>query len=133
MKRDLNRAWNDPDAGAAERALRALAAKIRRTHPDAAASLTEGLAETVTINRLGIDGRLARTLATTNPMESTVDIIRTHARNVKRWMDGDMHLRWAAAGMLAAEGQNRRIKGSTRCPPSSQLSTQPPDPTANHT
>jgi putative transposase len=116
VKRDLNRAWNDPDAGAAERALRALAVKIRRTHPDAAASLEEGLVETVTINRLGIDGRLARTLATTNPMESTVDIIRTHARNVKRWMDGDMRLRWAAAGMLAAEGQYRRIKGCNQMP-----------------
>lgn len=116
VRRDLNRAWNTPDADTAERALRALAAKIRRTHPDAAASLEEGLAETVTINRLGIDGRLARTLATTNPMESTVDIIRTHARNVKRWMDGDMRLRWAAAGMLAAEAQYRRIKGCNQMP-----------------
>jgi putative transposase len=116
VKRDLNRAWNLPDAGKAEQALRALATKIRRTHPDAAASLEEGLTETVTINRLGVDGRLARTLATTNPMESTVDIVRTHARNVKRWMGGDMRLRWAAAGMLAAEHQYRRIKGCNQMP-----------------
>ena len=44
-------------------------------------------------------------------MESTVDIVKAHARNVKRWQGGDMRLRWAAAGMLAAEGQYRRVKG----------------------
>lgn len=116
VKRDLNRAWNLPDAGKAEQALRPLAAKIRRTHPDAAASLAEGLSESVTINRLGVDGRLARTLATTNPMESIVDIVRIHSRNVKRWMGGDIRLRWAAAGMLAAEHQYRRIKGCKQMP-----------------
>ena len=116
VKRDLNRAWNLPDAGEAERALRALAVKIGRTHPDAAASLNEGLTDTITINQLGIGGRLARTLATTNPMESTIDIVRTHARNVKRWMGPDMRLRWAAAGMLAAEAQYRRLKGCQQMP-----------------
>lgn len=111
VNRELNRSWQLPDAGEADKALRALATKIERTHPDAAASLREGLTETITINRLGVTGTLARTLATTNPMESTVDIIKTHARNVKRWQGGDMRLRWAAAGMLAAEGQYRRVKG----------------------
>jgi transposase-like protein len=111
VDRDLKRAWHMTDAGEAERALRNLAAKIERTHPDAAASLREGLEETITINRLGTDGTLARTLGTTNPMESTVDIIKVHARNVKRWQGGDMRLRWAAAGMIAAENQYRRVKG----------------------
>ena len=55
--------------------------------------------------------RRSAALATTNPMESTVDIVKAHARNVKRWQGGDMRLRWAAAGMLAAEGQYRRVKG----------------------
>lgn len=111
VNRNLNRAWHLADGAEAERALRTLAAKIERTHPDAAASLREGLADTVTINRLGVTGTLARTLGTTNPMESTVDIIKTHAHNVKRWQGGDMRLRWAAAGMLAAEAQYRRVKG----------------------
>lgn len=111
VNRALNQAWQLPAAGEADKALRTLATKIERTHPDAAASLREGLTETITINRLGVTGTLARTLATTNPMESTVDIIKTHARNVKRWQGGDMRLRWAAAGMLAAEGQYRRVKG----------------------
>jgi transposase-like protein len=111
VNRQLNRAWQLGDAGEAEAALRSLADKIERTHPDAAASLREGLTETTTINRLGVTGTLAATLATTNPMESTIDILKTHARNVKRWQGGDMRLRWAAAGMLAAEGQYRRVKG----------------------
>lgn len=113
VERDLKRAWAICDASRAEAALRALATKIERHHPDAAASLREGLAETVTINRLGVTpgSSLARTLATTNPMESTVDIVKVHARNAKRWQGGDTRLRWAAAGMLAAEHQYRRING----------------------
>lgn len=99
------------DAGEAERALRNLADEIGRAHPDAASSLREGLKETVTINRLGVTGMLARTLSTTNPMEPTIAIVRSHARNVKRWAPGDMRLRWAAAGMLAAQSQYRRVQG----------------------
>jgi putative transposase len=111
VNRELNRAWKIPDAGEAEQALRRLAAKIERTHPDAASSLREGLVETITINALGVTGSLERTLASTNPMESTIDIVKAHARNVKRWRQGDMRLRWAAAGMLAAEKQYRRVNG----------------------
>lgn len=111
VNRALNEAWRQPDADEAEAKLRALAVKLERVNPDAAGSLREGLAETITINRLGVTGALARTLATTNPMESTIDIVKVHARNVKRWQRGDMRLRWAAAGMLAAEHQYRRVKG----------------------
>jgi putative transposase len=111
VNRELNSAWKITGSDAAEQALRNLAAKIERTHPDAASSLREGLKETVTINGLGVSGTLERTLATTNPMESTIDIVKVHARNVKRWQKGDMRLRWAAAGMLAAEAQYRRVRG----------------------
>lgn len=111
VSRELNAAWHHPDADQAEGRLKALAAKLERSWPDAAGSLREGLAETITINRLGVTGSLAKTLATTNPMESTIDIVRTHAGNVKRWQRGDMRLRWAAAGMLAAEKQYRRVRG----------------------
>ncbi|MGH9044262.1 MAG: IS256 family transposase [Acidimicrobiales bacterium] len=109
--RELHRAWAIAEEGGAERSLHALADKIERTHPDAPASFREGLCDTVTINRLGISGTLARTLATTNTMESTVDIVKMHAMNVKRWMPGDMRLRWAAVAMLCAEAQYRRVKG----------------------
>lgn len=85
VKSQMNRAWKMSDPDEAELALRSLAAKIERTHLDAAASLREGLKETVTINAPGVTGALALTPATTNPMESTIDIVKAHARNVKRW------------------------------------------------
>ena len=61
--------------------------------------------------RLGITGQLAKTLCSTNPCESMIEIVRYTQRNVKRWQDGDMRKRWTAAGMLVAEQQFRRIIG----------------------
>lgn len=126
VQRRLTAAWAEPDPAEARAALEGVARQLERLNPDAAASLREGLEETITINRLGIAGTLARTLASTNPMESTIDIVRAHAANVKNWnadrrstRDGhtaDMRLRWAAAGMLAAERQYRRVKGFRQLP-----------------
>ena len=83
----------------------------KRSHPGAVASLREGIAETLTLTRLGITGSLKRTLVSTNPCESMIEIVRRTSRNVKRWQSGDMCLRWTAAGMLEAERQFRRIIG----------------------
>jgi putative transposase len=116
VRRKLRAAWANPNAGQAEAALRALAAQLERVNPDAAASLREGLAETLTVTRLGVTGSLLKTVMGTNPMESMIEIVRDHARNVKRWQPGDMRLRWAAAGMLAAAGQFRRVKGYRQLP-----------------
>ena len=80
-------------------------------HPGAAASLREGMEETLTVTRLGVRGRLKRTLASTNPCESMIETVRRISRNVKRWQNGDMCLRWTAAGMLEAERQFRKIIG----------------------
>jgi hypothetical protein len=88
-----------------------LAGDLDRTWPDAAASLREGMAETLTLMRLGITGQLAKTLCSTNPCESMIEIVRYTQRNVKRWQEGDMRRRWTAAGMLVAEQQFRRIIG----------------------
>jgi putative transposase len=65
----------------------------------------------VTLQRLGIDGQLWRTLSSTNPIESMIEIVRRTSRNVKHWQNGDMCLRWTAVGMLEAERQFRRIIG----------------------
>lgn len=67
--------------------------------------------ETLTLTRLGIDGKLAETLSSTNCCESMISVVRTTQRNVKRWRDGEMALRWTAAGMLEAERQFRRVIG----------------------
>jgi putative transposase len=91
--------------------LRQLASELDHSHPGAAASLREGLEETLTLTRLGIRGRLKRTLESTNPCESMIEFTRRTSRNVKRWQSGDMCLRWTAAGMLEAERQFRKIIG----------------------
>jgi putative transposase len=104
-------AWAIKDAKEAATQLERLAAELDRSWPDAGASLREGLAETLTLMRLGITGRLAKTLSSTNPIESMIEIVRHTQRNVKRWHDGDMRKRWTAAGMLQAEQQFRRIVG----------------------
>ena len=67
--------------------------------------------ETLTLTRLRIRGRLKRTLISTNPIESMIEIVRRTSRNVKRWQSGDMCLRWTAAGMLEAEQQFRKVIG----------------------
>ena len=94
----------------------ALAAELDRTHPGAAASLREGLAETLTVLRLGVPPTLARTLRSTNAIESMISICRDHAGNVKRWRDGQMALRWCAAGMVEAGKQFRRVNGHLHLP-----------------
>ena len=113
VRRRLRAAWALEDHDRALDQLRALADELARGHPGAAASLREGMAETLTVTRLGVRGRLKRTLASTNPCESMIETVRRVSRNVKRWHNGDMCLRWTAAGMLEAERQFRRIIGHT--------------------
>ncbi len=111
VKARLRRAWESDNHALALDGLRTLASELEHSHPGAASSLAEGLEETLTLTRLGIRGRLKKTLLSTNPIESMIEIIRRTSRNVKRWQSGDMCLRWTAAGMLQAETQFRRIAG----------------------
>ncbi len=111
VKRRLRQAWALGDHGQALDRLKALGVELERSHPGAAASLREGLAETLTLTRLGVKGSLKRTLASTNPCESMIECVRRTSRNVKRWSSGEMALRWTAAGMLEAERQFRRVTG----------------------
>ena len=107
----MRRAYHADSALAAEAELTALAAELDRTHPGAAASLREGLTETLTVLRLQVPPTLARTLRSTNVIESMISICREHAKNVKNWQDGTMALRWCAAGMAEAGKQFRRVNG----------------------
>ena len=107
----MRRAYHAESALAAEAELTALAAELDKTHPGAAASLREGMNETLTVLRLGVPPTLARTLRSTNAVESMISICLTHASNVKRWRDGQMALRWCAAGMVEAGKQFRRVNG----------------------
>jgi putative transposase len=112
----MRRAYHHADALVAEADLEALARELDRSHPGAAASLREGLAETLTVIRLGVPPTLARTLRSTNSIESMIAICRDHAANVKRWQDGQMVLRWIAAGMGEAAKQFRRVNGYLHLP-----------------
>jgi putative transposase len=107
----IRSAWALTDPLLAEQRLQLLASELDQTWPDAAGSLREGMHDTLTLMRLGITGKLAKTLCSTNPCESMIEIVRYTQRNVKRWQDGDMRKRWTAAGMLVAEQQFRRIIG----------------------
>jgi len=116
VRAKLRAAWADEDHARALASLKALACQLDKTHPSAGASLREGLEETLTVTRLGVTGTLKRTLHSTNPIESMIEIVRRTQRNVKRWRDGDMRQRWTAAGMLEAEKQFRRVKGYRQLP-----------------
>lgn len=109
--RKLRAAYGLSDAAAAERELQALARHLDGIHPGAAASLREGLAETLTVQRLQVGPQLTRVLRSTNPIEFMLSRGRAVARNVTRFRDGEMALRWTAVGMSEAKKSFRRIKG----------------------
>ena len=112
----MRQAYHAESALKAEAELQALARELGKTHPGAAASLREGMAETLAILRLGVPPTLARTLRSTNSIESMIEICREHSKNVKRWRDGTMALRWCAAGMVEAGHQFRRVNGHLHLP-----------------
>jgi transposase-like protein len=116
VQRRMREAYHADSALAAEAKLTTLATELDRTHPGAAASLREGLAETLTVLRLGVPPTLARTLRSTNPVESLISICRNHSTNVKHWRNGQMALRWCAAGMVEAATQFRRVNGHLHLP-----------------
>jgi putative transposase len=99
------------DAEVGIQKLKAHAKHLKAQHPDAAASLLEGLEELFTINRLGVTGELARCLATTNVIESPNSVVRRVSRRVTNYRDVKMAMRWAAAGFLEAEKSFRRLRG----------------------
>ncbi len=116
VQKRMRQAYHADSALHAEALLTALAKELDKTHPGAAASLREGLPETLTVLRLEVPPTLARTLRSTNAIESMISISRDHARNVKRWRDGQMALRWCAAGMAEASKQFRRVNGHLHLP-----------------
>jgi transposase-like protein len=109
----LAEAWSSSDAKLAERRLRHLADSLECEHPGAAASVREGLEETLTLQQLGVDvdGALYRTLRSTNTIENLNGSIASFTRNVKRWRGGSMIVRWVSAAVLDASRRFRRVRG----------------------
>lgn len=113
VSKALSDAWEMADARLAERRLNQLADSLQEEHPGAAASIREGLEETLTLQRLGLDvpGALYRTLRSTNPIENLNGSVATYTRNVKRWRGGSMIVRWVSAAVLEASQRFRRVRG----------------------
>jgi transposase-like protein len=107
----LRRAWGKSDVAKARKVLKTLASQLRENHPGAAASVEEGLEETLTIIALGTQGDLRRVLSSTNVIENLQGGVKRVARNVKRWRTGSMALRWAVTGLMESEKKFRRIRG----------------------
>ena len=111
VKRKLRKAWTTENAAESTRQLRSLANSFHTQYPDAAASLREGLEETVTILKLKIPGLLQKSLRSTNTIESAFSMVAKNIRNVKNWKNGTMVQRWACAALLDAERRFHRING----------------------
>jgi putative transposase len=106
----LRQAWELDDAEKAERLLRNLARRLEQVAPGVSASILEGLDEMLTVIRLGLPPSLRRSLACTNIIENMMGTVRRVCRNVKRWRDTSMALRWTAAAMQEAVKGFRRLK-----------------------
>jgi len=104
------------EVATARRLLQDLARRLEARYPGAAASVREGLEDTLTILTLGLSDRLRQSLATTNAIESLISRTRHVKRNVKRWRGGHMVLRWTAAAILEAVKGFRRLKGHKDMP-----------------
>jgi putative transposase len=106
----LRQAWELDDADKAERLIRNLARRLEQQAPGVAASILEGLDEILTVIRLGLPAELRRSLACTNIIENMMGTVRRVCRNVNRWRDASMALRWTSAAMLEAVEGFRRLK-----------------------
>jgi transposase-like protein len=112
----ISAAYKMTDYDEARKSLELTVGYLEKLNPSAAASLKEGLEETLTVHKLGIAGLLRKTLLTTNPIESCFSVTRTVTGRVKRWRDDNMTQRWAVAALLRAEKKFRRVKGYREIP-----------------
>jgi putative transposase len=112
----ISAAYNMADYDAAKKSLELTVKYLEKLNPSAAASLKEGLEETLTVHSLGVTGLLRKTLQTTNPIESCFSVARTITGRVKRWRGDDMVQRWAVASLLRAAKKFRCVKGYKEIP-----------------
>ena len=110
VRRTLRQAWELENAAKAERLLCNLARRLEQEAPGVSGTILEGLDETPTVTRLGLPPELRRSLACTNVIESVDSVVRQVSRNMKRWRNARMALRWTGAGMLESEKGLHRLK-----------------------
>ena len=116
VSRKFRDALKETSVDAAKKAIEALARSLETKHPGAAASLREGLDDLLTVKRLDLPERIARSLSTTNSLESAFSRTRGVAHHVKRWRSGSMALRWCASGLAEACRTFRKVNGYREIP-----------------
>ena len=116
VRKVLRQAWELSDAAKAERLIHNLARRLEYEAPGVSGSILEGIDEILTVTRLGLPAELRRSLACTNIIENMNGTIRRVCRNVKRWQNAGMALRWTAAGMMEAAKGFRRLKAYKQLP-----------------
>ena len=116
VRKALRQAWELDDADKAEKLIRNLAQRLERDWSGVAGSILEGIDEILTVTRLGLPKELRRSLACTNSMENMMGTVRRVSRNVKRWRNAGMALRWTAAGMREAAKGFRRLNACKQLP-----------------
>jgi putative transposase len=116
VKAQMRQAFNSATVEQAKRRLLQLAESLEEAYPSAAASVREGLDETLTLLRLNVGPTLTKTLSSTNPIENLNGSVRQVTRRVKRWRGGRMAMRWTASALLEAQRKFRRVKGYREMP-----------------
>jgi transposase-like protein len=116
VRKTLRQAWELDDADKAERLIKNLARRLEHDYPGVSGSILEGMDEILTVTRLGLPVELRRSLACTNIIENMNGTIRQVCRNVKRWRDTKMALRWTGAAMQEAAKGFRRLKAHKQLP-----------------
>jgi putative transposase len=116
VRKTLRQAWELDDADKAEKLLRNLARRLEQIAPSVAGSILEGIDDILTVTRLGLPLELRRSLACTNIIENMMGTIRRVCRNVKRWRNAAMALRWTAAAMIEASKGFRKLKAHKQLP-----------------
>jgi transposase-like protein len=116
VRKTLRQAWELNDADKAERLIKNLARRLDQDYPGVSGSILEGIDEILTVTRLGLPVELRRSLACTNIIENMNGTIRKVCRNVKRWRDTKMVLRWTGAAMQEAAKGFRRLKAHKQLP-----------------
>ena len=112
----LQRAYNRPAYDEALGALEKLQGELDDRNQSAAGSLAEGLAETLTLHRLGLYGVLGRSLKTTNGLESVKALVEERCAKVDHWQNSSQRHRWLATALLDIEPRLRKVMGYRHLP-----------------
>lgn len=116
VKFRMRAAYLQSEAADARQALYKLHDELAEVNPSAAASLAEGLNETLTVLELQVTPRLRQALASTNGIESGFSLVEKICRQVKRWQGRDQRLRWVGSALVYAESRWNRIRGYRHLP-----------------